>query len=42
VTFELIARGKVRRVRPAKSEGHSKALRIAHRYVRAEFARRFE
>ena len=42
VTFELVARGEICRVRPAESQRDSEPLRITDRYVRAEFARRFQ
>ena len=42
VTFVLIARGEVCRVRPAKPERNAEALRITDRNIGTEFARRFQ
>ena len=41
MTFEFVARSEVSGVRPAKSEWHPEALRIADGNVSGEFTRRF-
>src|SRR5919197_4172363 len=42
VTFVLIARGEVCRVRATKPEGNAEALRVADCHIGSKFPRRFQ